>query len=313
MDITIYQLLDDPGLGHCSRIIRFINRGNSQKRTSIILVPKIKQLLNYLKVYHIENIFEYDVSIKPIELIELVNNKFKFEKIKEWVIDSKKDCSKLLLILKKEKVPSTLIDNNTESRLLASKNIYPTPLFKKNELNWAGYMGTIESGWDALNKFIQISHNKKKRKKNYNQILISFGGEDPNELTLQTMELLSELKSRIKIILVIGPLFKHKEKIKELNAVMGHRFIMIENCYDLTDLIFNSDCLVTAIGATVFEALLLDTTTVVISNYPDERVDERKLNKFKNVKALGFYEKLNNGNNILLDAVKTCVKNEHMI
>ena len=309
MDITIYQLLDDPGLGHCARLVRLIKRENSQKRFSIILVPNITQLLNYLRVHHIHNIIEYDVFMKPIELIELVDKKFKFKKIKEWVIDSKKNCSKLLLLLKKREVFSTLIDNNTDSRLLANKNIYPTPLFKKNDLNWGGYMGTIESGWEALGNFSLVRHNQNKSKKKNNQILISFGGEDPNELTLQVMESLSHIKKGIKMLLVIGPLFKHKKKIESLNMKMGHRFITIENCYDLTDFIINSDCLVTSIGNTVIEALALDTTCVVISNYPHEGIDERRLNEFKNVTALGYYKRLAKNNNLLLDAVKTYVEN----
>ena len=135
-------------------------------------------------------------------------------------------------------------------------------------------MGTIESGWEALANFSLVRHNQNKSKKKNNQILISFGGEDPNELTLQVMEALSHIKKGIKMLLVIGPLFKHKKKKESLNMKMGNRFITIENCYDLTDFIINSDCLVTSIGNTVIEALALNTTCVVISNYPHEGIDE---------------------------------------
>ena len=46
-------------------------------------------------------------------------------------------------------------------------------------------MGTIDRLGGTRN-FSLVRHNQNKSKKN-NQILISFGGEDPNELTLQVM------------------------------------------------------------------------------------------------------------------------------
>ncbi|RPG88492.1 MAG: hypothetical protein CBD69_000290 [Crocinitomicaceae bacterium TMED209] len=284
--------------------MKYYKRHIERKEPSVVLVPYTKKLVLYLKNQGIQKILQYDVSTSPDDLIKLVKEYSQTRKIREWVIDTKLDCEDLVLALRNNKVFSTLIDNCTNSRLLADKNIYPTPLFDKSDLDWKGYNGIIKGGLKELNinkTSLSSSFEIKRKSKN---ILISFGGEDPNELTIHTMKALKFLDKKYEILVIIGPLFSHEKKIKKLNQEIGHRFKLVEKCYDLSNYIFNSDCLITAIGTTLFEALALKTPSVVLSNYRSDIIDEIKLRKFKNISPMGYYQKIINSNDLLLNAVK---------
>ena len=304
--MLILQLLSDPGLGHCNRIIRYSRTEYAKMEQSIILVPDCKKIIAYLTNQKVHNFLIYSVH-KPLqELIQLLENKLDFKEIKEWVIDTKLDCSDLLHLLKKRKVFSTLIDNKTDSRFLSDKNIYPTPLFEKSELDWIGYNGIVEGGFDTdiLRSLSSLKKKHKLKKKQRKEVLISFGGEDPNQLTNYTMKSLFRLETEVEITVVIGPLFQHKKEIQELNVELEKRYKFIENSSDLSQFILNADCLITAVGATIFEGLVLGTPCIVISNFLSDNLDEKKLEKMNNVSVLGYYANVFENKNFLLDEVR---------
>ena len=75
----------------------------------------------------------------------------------------------------------------------------------------------------------------------------------------------------------------------------GYKFI--ENSFDLSQFILNADCLITAVGATIFEGLALGTPCIVISNFLSDNLDEKKLEKMNNVSVLGYYANVFKNNN----------------
>ena len=302
--MLILQLQNDPGLGHCNRMIRFQKFKLSQNQSSVILVPNLQEVILYLRNNNIHSILEYDRFLSLNELITSVDKFVGLQQIEEWVIDTKFDCSDLLRMLKEKKISSTLIDNTTDSRLVSDKNIYPTPLFNKNDMNWKGYTGVIEGGLGVMNKFINLPDPRSNFKKGIHRILISFGGEDPNKLTIHTMKCLEKLASHIKILIVIGPFFKHRDQIKDLNNHLGDKFELLENSYDLSNDIFTTDFLITAIGTTLFEGISHKKSCIVISNYTSDEADEIKLRKFENVTTIGYYEKIIKDENLLLNVLK---------
>lgn len=304
--MLILHLLSDPGLGHCNRIIRYSRTKYVQMEQSIILVPDSRNIIAYLTMQKVHNFLKYSIDITPQEIIGLLQDHVDFKEIKEWVIDTKLDCSELLYLLRERKVFSTLIDNKTKSRLLSDKNIYPTPLFEKSELNWEGYNGIVEGGLDTdIMRTLNLLKKKGKRKKKHRkEILISFGGEDPNQLTHYAMGALSELETDVDITVIIGPLFRNKKKLQELNIRLEKRFKFIENVFDLSQFILNSDCLITAVGTTIFEGLVLGTPCIVVSNFLSDNLDEKKLKKLDNISVLGHYSSVFENQNLLLDEVK---------
>ena len=271
---------------------------------SIILIPNSSDLILYLENQNICNVLKYDINKTPKQIIDLVDKKVGLRRIREWLIDTKFNCSKLLVALKKSKVFSVLIDNQTNSRLLADKNIYPTLLFDKNDLDWKGYSGKIETRIFFKHNSLKNFNALIKRKKKRIQILISFGGQDPKGLTIFAMKSLAQLEKSIKIQVVIGPLFRHRNKIKNVNKTMANRFEVIENCNDLSRFISNANCLLTAIGTTLFESLHMKTPCIVVSNYRSDVKDENKLRKFRGITMIGHYKKITGNRDFLFKIVK---------
>ena len=111
--MLILQLLSDPGLGHCNRIIRYSRTEYAKMKQSIILVPDCRKIIAYLTNQKVYNFLIYSVHKPPQELIQLLENNLDFKEIKEWVIDTKLDCSDLLYLLKKRKIESCVIDMHT--------------------------------------------------------------------------------------------------------------------------------------------------------------------------------------------------------
>ena len=118
--MLIFQLLNDPGLGHCNRVINLVKK-HFYSENSIILIPNSSNLTLYLENQNICNVLKYDTNKTSKQIIDLVDKKVGLWRIREWLIDTKFNCTKLLVALKKSKVFSVLIDNQTNSRLLADK------------------------------------------------------------------------------------------------------------------------------------------------------------------------------------------------
>ena len=184
-----------------------------------------------------------------------------------------------------------LYDNATDARWLADKNVYPTPLFDPDDLDWTGYAGSVTGGWAETllsESILNLKHKLNQiEKKN---ILITFGGTDPNSITLMVMKACQDIDPVVPIQVVIGPAFAHRDAIVGLNTAMNNRFELIEGCDDLSYYIACATCVVTAVGTTIFEALYLETKCVIISNYTNDQCDEAKLKKIANTVVLGWFE-----------------------
>ncbi len=76
--MLIFQLLNDPGLGHCNRIISFVKK-HFYRENSIILVPESSDVIRYLETQNICNILKYDTNKNSNEIIDLVNQKVKID------------------------------------------------------------------------------------------------------------------------------------------------------------------------------------------------------------------------------------------
>ena len=118
------------------------------------------------------------------------------------------------------------------------------------------------------------------------------------------VKFLFQIAREVDITVVIGPFFRNKKKLKALNVKLERRFKFIENSLDLSEFILNSDCLITAVGATIFEGVCLGTPCIVVSNFLSDNLDEIKLKKMNKISVLGHYSSVFKNHNLLLDEVK---------
>ena len=301
--ITIIHLLNDIGLGHCKRMQIYANRLVKEGHKILFFIQKSRD--DHFRVLESfgTQIIQYDDEDSIDIQFELINMQIENSDHINWVIDTKNDCSDWIVFIKNMAIPVTLFDNPTDARLLADQNIYPTPLFDRDDLDWEAYRGIVRSGWDELllsESIVSLKETIDEGKRNH--VLVTFGGTDPNEITLKVMTLCAKISIQVPIKIVVGPSFKHHEKIKNLNQELGARFQLIEDCNDLSEYIANAKCVITAVGVTIFEAHELGVGTIVISNYETDDKDERKLNDIKNIHCLGNFKHVEK--DALMDALE---------
>jgi 2-polyprenyl-3-methyl-5-hydroxy-6-metoxy-1,4-benzoquinol methylase len=111
----------------------------------------------------------------------------------------------------------------------------------------------------------------------FKKVLISFGGEDPANLSSSLLD--SLLKSNLlhgkEINLVIGPLFKEK------NWPDGIR--LLRNCSDLSSILPDYDLIFTSYGLTCFEALASGAAVILLN---PSRYHQR-LSRFLRIPEIG--------------------------
>lgn len=124
-----------------------------------------------------------------------------------------------------------------------------------------------------------FNHATKIIKSTVNTILITFGGVDPSNLTLLTLESIYEycLHQNIKINIVTGPGysdFKSIEKFEKVN--------ICKNVNNISEYMFNADIIFTSAGRTIYEVASIGTPAIVIAQ------NERELTHFFASPKYGF-------------------------
>jgi spore coat polysaccharide biosynthesis predicted glycosyltransferase SpsG len=122
-------------------------------------------------------------------------------------------------------------------------------------------------------------------------ILITFGGEDPNSLTeivLSKFADVGEFKD-FSICVVIGSLFKGKEFLKEKARELGVFVIEPERPMDVIEAISKSRLVLTSFGITVYESLVLGKRVILLNNSEYHELIFRKSGLDGWVRSLGVY------------------------
>jgi len=222
-----------------------------------------------------------------------ISNIIKGEKTQQIVIDIKSDHDPDTIInrLKKEigNAKITLIDNFTESRLLADKNIYPIPSEMAAQLDWQDYSGQVYSGlsfFPLRKNFVET----KATEKSENSIVVTMGASDPNNITILLINSLVDIGRKVDV--VIGPAFKNKDKIYEAAGRCGNIFEIHVNPDNYEEILARSSLVVTAVGITLYELAYLQIPTLVIGNYKSDSKSGRILETLGYCKFIGYYREL---------------------
>tara|TARA_B100000989_G_C19511660_1_gene459392 strand:+ start:733 stop:1665 length:933 start_codon:yes stop_codon:yes gene_type:complete len=292
--LNIIQLLDDEGLGHCVRMVTFAKKISSRPSKVLILVSKKR--IDQLHIITSENLdfVAYDTSSDINTLYSLILDLHPEQKIESWSIDSKKNCKEIIGYLIKNKVYVRLFDNVQPCRLLADENIFPTPLFRKDDLDWSTYGGKLYGGAE----YVLIREGIRRLKDQFDKdirknCVISFGGSDPENLTLKLMMNLSHFLDKVPIVIVVGPGFKNKDSILAFNLSKENKFKIVKEPKNVDYYIASAKLLITALGMTTLEAMFLNISCVCISNKTKDKADLDMLKKFNGVYVLDGFKEIN--------------------
>jgi len=227
--IGLYPYIsENSGFGHLKRLLKFLNDDRFivyflQENTSWL-----KSALKMMDLSHIEVFSISEIILKKIEL--------------DFIILDNKQTDTFLYDQLSRIAPIISLDEGSLSREKSCYTIDILPNLLSVKPNYFN-PGLLD---------LEIIDKNFKKRKNINKVLITFGGQDPYNLTEKAVDL---LKKRYELTTVIGPLFKKND----------FGVTKIVNPEKLSDIIPEFDIVITSFGITAYEAVALSTPVALLN------------------------------------------------
>lgn len=141
-------------------------------------------------------------------------------------------------------------------------------------------------------EFLEARKNLRIRYGIVKRILIFFGGVDPTNETLKTMEAIQLLnRPDIAVDVVVGTANPHKERIKQLCAALPY---VTFHCQvnDIAQLMVNADLSIGGGGTATWERCCVGLPSLVVTIADNQRDVAKNLFKVGIIINLGWYEKV---------------------
>jgi len=106
-------------------------------------------------------------------------------------------------------------------------------------------------------------HGKKEINEEVKEILLTFGGTDPNDLTRKTLNALLKSSYKNKITIILGLGYKDKKGIKE-EYIDNSKIEIFENVKNISEYMFRADLIFTSAGRTMYEVASLGVPCVCL-------------------------------------------------
>jgi spore coat polysaccharide biosynthesis predicted glycosyltransferase SpsG len=121
-------------------------------------------------------------------------------------------------------------------------------------------------------------------------VLLSFGGSDPQGLTLKTARALQGLDPNIQVIAVAGPAFSWRKELKELTRQLLRPVAVIDEASGghISELMLQADIMVGSGGMSVYEIAALGTPGIVMAQNAREDRRMREFSLHETIEYLGL-------------------------
>ena len=120
-------------------------------------------------------------------------------------------------------------------------------------------------------------------------VLLSFGGSDPQGLTLKAARALQDLAAPVKVLAVAGPAFSYRKEFEALERTLARRVPLIhEAAGHIADLMLEADVVVGSGGMSVYEIAALGTPGIVLGQNLREDERMRAFTRHGTVEYLGL-------------------------
>lgn len=135
------------------------------------------------------------------------------------------------------------------------------------------------------------------------KILLSFGGADPQALTLKVARALAPLTEDIEVVSIAGPAFPHRPIFEALQRTLGRNLPLINGVdVQIADLMLEADLVLCSGGMSVYEIAALGTPGVVLAQNAREDRRMREFSRFGTIEYLGLGVDVDES--AILDAVR---------
>lgn len=279
------------GLGHVYNMLTVLNNIRNE---DILIVMNQKKSLGKQKFFeHLYNVKFFSNNQEFWSIIK----KFKPDIIFNDILSTEKAYVKKL---KQFDLFVVNFEDLGEGRKFA--DLVFNPIFEnKNKLNHEYYGSKYACVRDEFRVFSRI-----KQKKKFSKIAITLGGVDKKNNSHRILSIINkfELLKNIRIEIILGLGFKHKEKIQKFSREMNNRGFdihIVEKVELLSKHMIDCDYVITSNGRTVFEVASLGIPLISVS--VNKR--ERQHNFVENNKVGYHIDFTQKGSDLVL---KKCIK-----
>jgi len=120
-------------------------------------------------------------------------------------------------------------------------------------------------------------------------VLLTFGGSDPQGLTLKATRALAGLDPRAEILAVAGPAFQYRSEFEALRAALPRKVTLINEAGGhIADLMLEADVIVCSGGMSVYEIAALGTPGIVLGQNMREEKRMLEFARHGTVEYLGL-------------------------
>ncbi|MGD6816612.1 cytidylyltransferase domain-containing protein [Metabacillus sp. 113a] len=136
------------------------------------------------------------------------------------------------------------------------------------------YPGSVPSGnfftgekyYCARNEFLNIKPKKIASK--VNNILLTYGGTDPNNLTLKTLNSITKSKHDFKVTIILGPGYTYEDALNEKINKLSKEVTICRSVKNIAEFMLNADIIFSSAGRTMYEIAMVGTPAIIIAqNY----------------------------------------------
>lgn len=261
-----------------------------------------KQFKNDEKIFLVE---DYG-GIKQI----FQNNNISNIKFLKPGLSIKEDYENTLKIIKKEKIDLIIIDKIYTSKIYLkklTKEIFTTYIADQFDYEFPtnivvnGFIGLKNE--IKLNKYnskcligpsFQILSEKYEKKENWNKkndLLISFGGYDANNIIEKICKILPNFSKKIKIKIILGPITKKPKCLLKIENDFKNELKIIQYTDNLKKEISQSKIGLCSGGITTYEFAILSVPFGIISQYKHQKITATEWEKLGYGINLGINDK----------------------
>jgi spore coat polysaccharide biosynthesis predicted glycosyltransferase SpsG len=118
--------------------------------------------------------------------------------------------------------------------------------------------------------------------------VVSFGGSDPQGLTLKVLRALDPLEAVPDLTVILGPAFSHRPELEKLLGALDRRPLVLESVENMAETLAEADLVFCAGGMTVYEIAALGTPGIVLSQNAREARRMASFAKYGTIVHLGL-------------------------
>lgn len=214
------------------------------------------------------------------------------EKADLLIVDSYEMDEKSLNLLNKNFMKTAIIDDNAELKnykadYVINGNIFASKLmYKKHDNKTKFFLG---------NKFALLSedflkHRKDKLKEKTKNLLITFGGSDPENQTIRLVKLLNSFSHNFKVRIITGGFYKDFMKLKKYVKNTACDIKIFRNVKNMSIHMKWADLAVSGAGTTAYELASTGTPAILLVLADNQLKIAEKLDDTGAAYNLGYYK-----------------------